>query len=171
MANEVKAITDLLDFLKPDWSKVDKAKLKSAADLFADAMKPATTWPGDWDDSLWDMLKDVVVKYITGMQDGGHVVVGAAGDVSIADVNEFFSYTKLDKKSEVGKKLLRNTKAIGLLQANFTQAEQAQVVGNPILIALLTIFGPLVLDLIKAWLAKLNKPKAAVKEEKKPEGK
>lgn len=173
MPNEMQTITSLLDFLKPDWAKADKAKLKSGGALVIDGMKPATTWPADFDDTLWEQLKNIVNGLVDkiGVADPAHVTVGADAPVSMAEVNEFFSVMQLDKSSEVGKQLMRHPKAVGILRANFTEAEQRQLVGNPFLIGLLTILGPLVLDLLKAWLAKLNKPKAATKPEAKPESK
>lgn len=169
----MQAIVDLMAFLKPDWTKADKPKLKSGAALLADAMKNTTTWPGDFDDTLWDQLKNIVNILVDkiGVTDP-HPTVGAEAPPTMTEINEFFSVTGLDKTSEVGKTLMRHPHALGLLRDNFSPSEQKQLVGNPFLIGLLTILGPLVLDFLKAWLAKLNNPtpaKNAKMEAKKEE--
>lgn len=149
------AAGSIIDFLKPDWAKVDKAKMKSGVALCLDALKPATTWPGDFDDTLFDMLKGVVNTYIdkSGVTDGGHVTVGAAEVLTAEKVNEYLgSFATLAPET---KKVLRSKpQLVTFLKSNFTEAEQAKIMGNPIIISLLSIFGPLVLDLIKKWLSK-----------------
>lgn len=160
MKAEMQSVADLLAFLKPDFTKLDKAKAKSAIGLGIDAVKPTTTWPGDLDDKLvWDNLGTALIAAVDRVSstDPHAPTVGAEAPMDMAAINEFFSAAQLDKSSEVGKALLRHPNAVRLLQANFTVEEQRQVVGNPFLIALLTILGPIVLDVIKAWLARLNK--------------
>jgi hypothetical protein len=61
-----------------DADKIDKPKLKSAASLAADAMKPATKLPADIDDAGWDMLKDAANKLIDSIGVEGPITVGAA---------------------------------------------------------------------------------------------
>lgn len=174
MHEEVQKVGALIDLIKPDFSKMDKAKEKSAIDLAVSGMKGTTTWPADLDDTLvWDNIATALramIDKITGVTDD-QPLVGAEAPVTMGEINEFFSSTGLDKGSEVGKTLLRHPRAVGLLKANFTESEQRQLVGNPFLIGLLTILGPLVLDLLKAWLAKLNKAPHAAKADEGDEGK
>lgn len=167
MQAEMQSVADLLAFLKPDMTKLDKAKAKSAIGLAIDALKPTTTWPGDLDDKLvWDNLALGLIAAVDRVSSTDpHVPTVGDAPVDMVAVNEFFSAVSLDKSSEVGKMLLKHPKAIKLLQENFSVSEQRQVVGNPFLITLLTILGPIVLDVIKAWLARLNKKAEPVEME------
>ena len=145
-------INDLINGLKPNPAKIDKAKAKSAVDIGLDALKPATTWPGNFDDTLYDQLKEVVNKSIDklGVQDTGPITVG---DVSEADVDAYLGKFPAVNE-EVRQKLRKRPRTIKVIQDNFSEVEQAKLVGNPFLISLLAIFGPVIVELIKRWLAK-----------------
>lgn len=176
MQTEANKVGALIDLIKPDFSKMDKAKEKSAVDLAVAGLKGTTTWPADLDDTLvWDNIAlalRAMIDKVAGVNDDPHQpTVGAEAPPTMGEINEFFSSTGLEKGSEVGKRLLRHPEAVAILRKNFTADEQKQLVGNPLLIGLLTILGPLVLDLLKAWLAKLNKTVHASKPEKSEEEK
>lgn len=81
-ANEVGGIIDsllkgLLAGLKPDFTKLDKAKLKSGVGLCLDSLKP--TMSGSLDDMILDAAKTAIEGLIDGIKtsDGGHITVGA----------------------------------------------------------------------------------------------
>lgn len=145
-------LDNLFASLKPDLTKIDKPKMKSSVSLGLDAMKPATTWPANFDDTLYDQLKDVCNKFIDnlGVKDSGPVTVG---DVSEADVDAYLGKFP-SVNEEVRQKLRKRPRTLKTLQENFTAEEQARLVGNPFLIGLLTIFGPMIVELIKKWLSK-----------------
>lgn len=153
MHPDMQAITGFLDILKIDMSKVDKAKMKSGTSLCLDAMKPATTLPGDIDDLGWDLLKNAVNGLIdrNGVAED-HVTVGDT-PITATDVDKYLStFSGVD--AEVREKLRGKPKTLKLLKERFTAQEQAKLVGNPVLIALLTMFGPLIIDFIKHLLSK-----------------
>lgn len=145
----------LFDTFKPDPAKIDKAKLKSAVSLAMDAMKPATTWPANIDDMMYDQLKTVASTYIDklGVADGGPVTVGSDIEYTAGDVDAYLG-TFSGVNDEVRKKLRKKPKLLNLVKTEFTAAEQAKLVGNPFLIGLLSIFGPLIIEWIKNWLSK-----------------
>lgn len=148
MVNEMQALADYVDI-----TKMDKAKAKSAVALGADAMKPTTKFLADLDDMLWDQLKNVANLYIDklGVQDT-HPTVGDV-NYTAADVEMYLStFSGVD--AEVRKTLKKKPKLLNLVKSNFTEAEQAKLVGNPVLIALLSMFGPLIIEWIKNWLSK-----------------
>ncbi len=148
MVNEMQALADYVDI-----TKMDKAKVKSAIALAADGMKPTTKFLLDLDDTMWDQLKNVAIIFIDklGVQD----IHPTVGDVnySVADVETYLKgFQGVDNK--VRTKLRSNPKLLNRLKNDFTEAEQAKLVGNPFLIALLSAFGPLIIEWIKNWLSK-----------------
>lgn len=147
-------ILDFFNFLSPDWSKVNREEVKAAVAKLIDAMKPATTWPGNFDDLMWDQLKGVVNTYIDkiGVKDTGPVTVGDV-EYKASDVTAYLGGFK-NVHPEVHKKLREKPRMLNLVKTRFTEAEQAKLVGNPFLIGLLSIFGPLIVEWIKKWLSK-----------------
>jgi len=148
MVNEMQALADYVDI-----TKMDKAKVKSAITLAADGMKPTTKFLLDLDDTMWDQLKNVAIIFIDkiGVTDT-HPTVGDV-NYTAADVEMYLStFSGVD--AEVRKALKKKPKLLNLVKSNFTEAEQAKLVGNPVLIALLSMFGPLIIEWIKNWLSK-----------------
>jgi len=148
MVNEMQALADYVDI-----TKMDKAKVKSAITLAADGMKPTTKFLLDLDDTMWDQLKNVAIIFIDkiGVTDT-HPTVGDV-NYSVADVETYLKgFQGVDNK--VRTKLRSNPKLLNRLKNDFTEAEQAKLVGNPFLIALLSAFGPLIIEWIKNWLSK-----------------
>lgn len=150
MENEMRSLLSIFD---P--AKIDKAKLKSAVALAADAMKPSTTFLADLDDMLWDQLKNVANMFIDklGVADGGKVTVGDSEGFTAADVAAYlgtFSVIAPEAKEALKKK----PRLMKLLKEEFTAEQQAKIVGNPFLIGLISIFGPLIVEWIKNWLSK-----------------
>lgn len=146
------SILDFLDFLKPDWSKVNKSDVKAGVGQIINSMKNATTWPGNFDDALLDMLKSAVDKFIDGINQPVPLVVGDAV-FTAADVDTYLSGFP-NVSDEVRAKLKKRPRTLGLLKSNFTQAEQAKIVGNPFLLGLLSILGPMILEFLKNWLSR-----------------
>lgn len=145
---EMQALKDYVDI-----TKMDKAKMKSAAALAADAMKPTTKFLADLDDMLWDQLKNVANTYIDkiGVADL-HPTVGDV-DYTATDVDQYLSgFTGVDP--DYKKKLKAKPRLLNLIKKEFTQEEQAKMVGNPFLLVLLQLLGPLVIEWIKNWLSK-----------------
>jgi len=78
----------LLGSLKPDFSKLDKAKLKQGIGLALDSLKP--TMSGSLDDMLLDAAKTALESVIDGLgvDQSGPLVVGARKKRSKEEVEE-----------------------------------------------------------------------------------
>lgn len=149
--------TNIWDIFRPDPSKIDKAKMKSGVGLVIDSMKPATTWPGDVDDAAWDQIKNVVIAQIDkmGEPNAGPVVMGAERTYTVGDANEYLNgFMNGTVNEEARKYLMRHPNTVGLLKGNFTDAQQAKIVGSPFLMMLLTTFGPMIVQWIIQFLSK-----------------
>lgn len=148
-------LDSLLGSLKPDVTKINKALLKEGVGKCLDSIKPATTWPMNFDDVLYDQLKTVVGTYIDnlGVQDTAPLTVGAAEEYTAADVDVYLG-TFSGVNDEVRQKLRKKPRLLKLVKEEFTAQEQAKLVGNPFLIGLLSIFGPMIIEFIKNWLSR-----------------
>ncbi len=152
---------DIFSSLSPDISKIDKPKAISGSNDMLDAFKPCQTWIGNLDDTMLDRLKVVIADRINAIgvksDSGGEVMVGAAPklsapipDVSYTaqDVDAYLNSFGLAIPGETRSKLKRRPKTLNILKSQFTAEQQAKVVGNPFLIALLTTFGPYIVKWI-----------------------
>lgn len=152
-----------------DINKMDKPRVKSGLSTIIDGMKPATKLPGDFDDSMWDMLKDAANKLIDqiGVQDTGPITVGSdspymesSRNFTAKQTNAFLATCKCseDRKERVrnGKRIMKTLYATDKATGNevFTDDERRKVVGAFPFLLLLQLFGPLIIDLIKKWLSK-----------------
>jgi hypothetical protein len=148
---KMEAWSDLLGIL--DLKLMDKVKVKAGAAQAIDGLKPATKFFADLDDMLWDQLKNVLNTFIDKLGVVEPLTVGDAEVFTKADVDAFLgTFDSVD--AEVKKTLRKKPKLLKLVKEEFTAQEQAKLVGNPILIGLLSIFGPLVIQFLKDWLSK-----------------
>jgi hypothetical protein len=147
-------ITQLLSMFKPDLAKMNKELFKQGTGLQLDAIKPII--PGTIDDMLYDQLKVVVNKHIDnlGVKETGPLVVGDAEDTFDGTDVDAYLNTFSGVDPEVRSEMRRKPRLVGMMRKNFTAQEQARIVGNPFLLGLLSIFGPLVIEWIKNWLAR-----------------
>lgn len=150
-------ISDFLVLLKPDFSKVNKAFIKEGLSKITEGMKPGTTWPLNLDDVMYDQLNKAIVTYIDnlGVKSpwDGALTVGDGVEGRVTDVPTYLSkFTVV--APEAKRAFKRQPKLLGLMQQEFTAAEQAKIVGNPFLIGLLSIFGPMIIEFIKNWLSR-----------------
>lgn len=144
----------ILKSFKPDLSKWDRAKAKSAVSLLCDSFKPTITLPADLDDKALDMVADAIHSAIDkiGVQDGKPITVGGP-EYTAADVDTYLGGFN-NVSSDVRNRLKKRPRTLHLLKTEFTQEQQAKIVGNPILIALLTAFGPMIVEWIIKFLTK-----------------
>lgn len=153
---EPDVVGGFLDALKPDPSKIDKALMREGLSKCIDSLKPATTWPMNFDDAMYDQLKNIANTYVdqlaTVKTDNGPMVVGDA--VYTAEDVDAYLNTFSGVDAEVRAKLRRKPRTLRLVKEEFTAQEQAKLVGNPFLIGLLTVFGPLIVEWIKKLLSK-----------------
>lgn len=93
-------------------------------------------WPAAWDE-------------------GTHVSGASEDDVvyTAADVDTYLSGFD-GVSAEVKRRLKKKPRLLNLIKKEFSHDEQVKIVGNPFLIALLSIFGPMILEFIKNWLTK-----------------
>lgn len=154
----VGAVGGFIDMLKPDFTKLNKPMAKSAISSGIDSLKGTTTWVADIDDMMWDQLKNICVGLVDkiGVQDvapPGPVTVGAEPEMTAGDVDAFLS-TFDGVNDQVREKLRKHPGRLKLVKENFTLDEQKKLVGNPFLIGLLTILGPVIIEWIKKLLSK-----------------
>jgi hypothetical protein len=151
-----------------DLSKIGKPEWKSAATSFCLGGKKGTKLPGDFDDSMWDMLEGILHKQIDklGVQDAGPITVGAgreyvesSREFSAAEVEGFLASCNCDESRKarvrgskrIMKTLYATDKATGA--DVFTDDERRKVVGAFPWLMLIQLLGPLIIDLIKRWLS------------------
>lgn len=156
---EPDVVGGFLDALKPDPAKIDKALMKEGLGKCIDSLKPATTWPMNFDDAMYDQLKNIAYTYVDQLAvvrtDNGPMVVGDSTFVEYTDVDvDAYLNTFSGVDAEVRNKLRRKPRTLRLVKEEFTAQEQAKLVGNPFLIGLLMVFGPLIVEWIKKLLSK-----------------
>lgn len=142
---------NIWDWLKPDANKINKDDLKAATTLAIKAMKPATTWPMDFDDKAWDMLNSAAHSAIDQIGVKQPLVVGAE-NYTAADVDSYLS-TFSNVSESVRERLRGKPRTLAILKERFTPAQQERIVGNPFLIFILTTFGPMIVKWIIEWLS------------------
>jgi hypothetical protein len=154
----------ILDLLKPDLTKVDKARLKSAADQALESFRPAVSSAVAL---LINPLKDVLYSLIDKIGVQGPIVVGAAGDdyvespreFSVADIDAFT--TAAGVSPERARYMRTRPRIMKVLHAKdkngnevFTDDDRVRVaVGFPWLM-IIQILGPIIINLILKWLGK-----------------
>lgn len=150
---KMEALSDLFDLFDP--KLMDKAMVKSGLGTAINGMKPSTKFFADLDDMLWDQLKNVINTFVDniGLVKDAPLTVGAGEVYTAADVDAYLA-TFGNVDGEVKKKLRKKPQLLKLVKEEFTAQEQAKLVGNPFLIGLLSIFGPLIVGWIKNWLSK-----------------
>lgn len=150
---QLEALSDLLNLFDP--KLMDKAMVKAGLGTAINGMKPSTKFFADLDDMLWDQLKNVINAFVDkfGVVTVEPLAVGDGEVYTVADVDAYLgTFDSVD--AEVKKTLRKKPKLLKLVKEEFTIQEQAKLVGNPFLIGLLSIFGPLILDFIRSWLSK-----------------
>ncbi len=108
----------------------------------------------NFDDAMYDQLKVIVNARIDAVSNpwDGAITVGAV-EGRVTDVPTYLSKFSVIAP-ETKKALRKEPKLLGLLQQEFSSEQQAKIVGNPFLIGLLSIFGPMIVEFIKNWLSK-----------------
>ena len=150
---KMEAFLDMISLFDP--KLMDKAMVKSGLGTAINGMKPSTKFFADLDDMLWDQLKNVINTFVDnlGVTKDAPLTVGAGESFTAADVDAYLgTFDGVDP--EVKKALRKKPRLLKLVKEEFTAQEQAKLVGNPFLIGLLSIFGPMILDFIKQWLSK-----------------
>ena len=154
LMNAVDSVEGILDWinLNGDISKIDRPLAKEGVSKLLDSLKPVLTLPFNLDDKGIDLLKDAALRVIDNL---GTVHAAEVGDVvyTSADVDSYLGgFTGVT--DPVREKLRKKPHLLNLLKKKFTEEEQKKIVGNPFLIGLLSIFGPMIIEFIKNWLSK-----------------
>ena len=154
-------LDDFISTMKPDLTKLDNPKAILAIENGLDSLKPCQTWLAHLDDTLLDKLKAIMVARVNAFStDSGPVMVGADDSfTAIPDVN--YTATDVDEylrqfgavNPEIVSRLRRRPRTLNALKT-FSTAAQAKIVGNPMLVMLLTTFGPYIIKWIIEFLSK-----------------
>ncbi len=148
----------ILGNLGPDLTKINKAKAISGTNDWLDALKPCQAWPANLDDSMLDSLKSIVADRINniGVNTPTPIPVGTA-EFSAQDVDIYvyeFRKRGVRVSERTHAEMRRKPRTLNLLKENFTEEQQAKVVGNPFLIGLLAALGPYIVQWLLSLLSK-----------------